>query len=99
MRVPMGFASALAFYRRELERQHKLLLGIWWWYLLTIVPVIIGALIGRALGDLEFFLGPLRPELLVGYVVICGLVGWLYTQYARKFKDRIESLATLKEQL
>jgi hypothetical protein len=93
----ISFSASLALYRRELERQSRLLRTIWGWYLLSIVPAVAGALIARGVAESQPLLGPMRPAQLGAYVVICCLVGWLYVQYAHKIKDRIDSLDAVKE--
>jgi len=93
----MAFAALLALYRSELERQSNLLRRVWWWYLLSIAPVVAGAMFGKGLAPAEPALGPIRPQQIAAYVVICFFVGWLYLQYAHRISDRLGSLAGASE--
>jgi hypothetical protein len=86
-----GFSASLALYRRELERQSRLLTR------LVVVSAVDRA--GRRRGFVRTWSrgvstasGPAAPRAAWRYVVICCLVGWLYVQYAHKIKDRIGSL-------
>ena len=97
MPAEMGFASSLAFYRGELERQSKILRSVWWWYLLSIVPAIVGAAIGAGSDNAQPILGSLQPVQIADYVLICVLVGWLYAQYAHSFQTRSKTLAAIRE--
>jgi hypothetical protein len=84
------FSSALALYRRELERQTKVLRTVAWLWSLTIVPPLVAEAIGRGLGSAQPFIHPLHVG---GYLLICFLVGWLYVQHARTLQERSEALA------
>lgn len=97
MPAEMGFTSSLAFYRGELERQSKILRSVWWWYLLSIVPAIVGAAIGAGSDNTQLMLGSLQPVQIAGYIFICVLVGWLYAQYAHCFQTRFKNLAAIRE--
>jgi hypothetical protein len=97
MPAEMGFTSLLAFYRGELERQSKILRSVWWWYLLSIVPAIVGAAISAGSDNAQSILGSLRPVQIVDYVLICVLVGWLYAQYAHSFQTRFKALGAIRE--
>jgi uncharacterized membrane protein (UPF0136 family) len=94
MPAEMSFATSLAFYRRELNRQRKLLRSVAWLWLLPMLPAMAAELIGRGFAASEPLLTPAQ---FGGYLVICFLVGWLYEQSARKLHARSDSLATLAE--
>ena len=94
MPTEMSFASSLGFYRRELERQRKLLRSVAWLWLLPMLPAMIGELIGRGFAASKPLLTPMQ---FGGYLLICFLVGWLYEQSARKLQARSDSLATVAE--
>jgi hypothetical protein len=88
----MGFASSLAFYRGQLERQRKLLRRVAWYWLLPMLPPLVGQMIEQEITGAP----PLLTPLQVGaYLVICFLVGWLYEQSARKLQRRGASLAAI----
>ena len=95
--MPAGteFASSLQHYRGELERQSDILQKVWWWYLLSIIPAIAGSMMGRGATSEQPMLGSLHPVQLAGFVLICVLVGWQYTQ---SFQARFKTLANLREQ-
>ncbi len=90
----MSFASSLAVYRRELMRQRKLLRSVAWWWLLPMVPAFTGEMIGREAANSQLHLYPVQ---VVGYLVICFFVGWLYAQSARKLQQRSDALAVVAE--
>jgi hypothetical protein len=83
------FASSLAYYRGELERQRRLLRTVAWWWLLPMLPALVGEVIAGGAAN--------TPVQVGGYLVICFLVGWLYAQSARKLQQRSDSLAALAE--
>jgi hypothetical protein len=86
------YASLLALYRRELERQRKVLLSVAWLWSLTIIPPVVAEALGRSLAISQPALQPLH---VTGYLVICFLVGWLYVQHARTLQRRSETLGTI----
>jgi len=90
----MTFASSMALYRRELERQTKLLKSVAWLWCLTIIPPIVAEAIGRGLAISQ---PTLQPVHVGGYLLICFLVGWLYVQHARTLQQRSETLAGIAE--
>jgi uncharacterized membrane protein (UPF0136 family) len=94
MPAEMSFATSLAFYRQELNRQRKLLRSVAWLWLLPMLPAVLGKLIGRGFVDSKLLLTPTQ---FGGYLLICFLVGWLYEQSARKLQERSDSLATVAE--
>ncbi|HMI96741.1 MAG TPA: hypothetical protein VK479_09535, partial [Micropepsaceae bacterium] len=94
MPTEVGFASSLGFYRRELERQRRLLRSVAWLWLLPMLPAMTGELIGRGAAASKPLLTPTQ---FGGYLLICFLVGWLYEQGARKLQARSDSLATVAE--
>jgi len=87
-----NFASSLALYRRELERQTAVLRSVAWLWSLTIIPPIVAEIIRRTLAVSQ---PTLHPVHVGGYLVICFLVGWLYIQHARTLQQRSETLAAL----
>jgi hypothetical protein len=93
----MPFSSALTLYRAELARQGVILQKIWWWYLLSIVPALIGAMIAANMGGSDIELVVLSPAQLVGFVAICVLVGWLYIQHAQSFHAKYQELAAVRQ--
>ena len=93
-----SFADALQHYRGELARQSAILGKVWWWYLLSIIPAIAGAIIGRDGFSEAPMLGALHPIQIAAYLLICVLVGLLYAQYARSFLERFATLTTVREQ-
>jgi hypothetical protein len=93
----MSFSSSLAFYRRELERQSNTLPKVWWWYLLSIIPAMVGGVVGARADESQRVLYSLTPMQLGAYFAICVLVGLLYMQYARSFQTRFERLASVRE--
>jgi hypothetical protein len=88
------FASSLALYRRELERQTTLVKRVAWLWSLTIIPPLVADAIGRALGNAQPFLHPVHAG---GYLLICFFVGWLYVQHARTLEERGATLAAIAE--
>ena len=91
-----SFASMLPLYRRELERQTKVLRSVAWLWSLTIVPPIVAELFGRAVGSGQPFI---HPAHVTGYLTICFLVGWLYVQHARTLQQRSETLAGIADRV
>jgi len=93
-RIPRqtNFASSLALYRSELDRQTKVLRSVAWLWSSTIIPPIMVEVIGRGLGIAQPFVHPLHVG---GYFLICFLVGWLYVKHARTLQQRSEHLATI----
>lgn len=91
------FSSALALYRAELQRQAAILQKVWWWYLLSIVPALIGGMVASGMGGTPISLDALSPSQLLGFVVICILVGWLYVQHARSFHAKDEELSAVRQ--
>ena len=94
MPAEMSFATSLAFYRRELNRQRKLLRSVAWLWVLPMLPAMAGELIGRGVAASKPLLTPTQ---FGGYLLICFLVGWLYEQSARKLQERSDTLATVAE--
>jgi hypothetical protein len=89
-----NFASSLALYRRELERQTNLLRRVAWLWSLTIIPPLVAEAIGRGLSNAQPFIHPLHVG---GYLAICALIGWLYVQHARTLEARRAALAGIAQ--
>ena len=89
-----NFASSLALYCRELERQTSLLKRVAWLWSLTIIPPLVAEAIGRAFGTAQPFIHPVH---LGGYLLICFFVGWLYVQHARTLEERSATLASIAQ--
>jgi hypothetical protein len=89
-----SFSSSLALYRRELERQTRVVRSVAWLWSTTIIPPIVVELVARGLGDERPFIHPMQVG---GYLLICFLVGWLYVQHARTLQQRSETLAGIAE--
>ena len=88
-------ASSLALYRRELERQTRVLRSVAWLWCLTVLPPVGAEAISRGL---EIPSQPaLHPVQIGGYLLICFFVGWLYVQHARTLQQRSEILAAMAE--
>ena len=94
MPEPASFASSLAYYRGQLERQRRLLRTVAWWWLLPMLPALAGELIAGGAANAQPHLYTVQVG---GYLVICFLVGWLYAQSARKLQQRSDSLAAAVE--
>jgi hypothetical protein len=88
------FASSLALYRRELERQTTLVKRVAWLWSLTIIPPLVADAIGRGFGNAQPFVHPVHVG---GYLLICFLIGWLYVQHARTLEERRATLARIAE--
>lgn len=82
--------DCLNFHRAELERQRDLLRGVWWWYLLPLVPGPALIIIGRAIERPDRRL--LALGVAVAFVVTFTLVGKLNERGARKLQQRIDGL-------
>jgi hypothetical protein len=89
-----SFASSLAYYRGELDRQRRLLRTVAWWWLLPMAPALAGEMIAGGAANTQPLVIPVQVG---GYLGICFLVGWLYVQSARKLQQRSQSLAALAE--
>jgi hypothetical protein len=89
-----SFASSLALYRRELQRQTAVLKSVAWLWCLTIIPPIVAEVIGRSFAISQ---PTLQPVHVGGYLLICFLVGWLYVQHARTLQQRSDTLAAIAE--
>ena len=85
-----SFTSSLTLYRRELDRQTRVLRSVAWLWCLTIIPPVVAEAIGRGLAISQPTVQPIQVG---GYLLICFLVGWLYVQYARTLQQRSEALA------
>jgi hypothetical protein len=90
-----SFASSLALYRRELERQTRVLRSVAWLWCLTIIPPVVAEMVARGLAVASQ--PTLHPVQVGGYLVICFFVGWLYVQHAHALQQRSESLAGMAE--
>ena len=90
----LGLKDCLNFQRAELVRQRDLLGGVWWWYLLPLVPGPALILIGRAIerADRRW------PALLVAivFVVTFVAIGRLNERGARKLQRVIDGLDQAK---
>ncbi|MES1198726.1 MAG: hypothetical protein ABUS48_01955 [Pseudomonadota bacterium] len=87
-------ASAIAFHRAELERQHQALSKIWRWYLGPMLPGLLVFILGPAL------IHPPHSWFSVWMGLgVCGLVfvgtWWLNWRTARKLSREIERLDAL----
>jgi hypothetical protein len=90
MPADLGLQDCLNFQRAELVRQRDLLGGVWWWYLLPLVPGPALILIGRAIERADR-----RWPALLG-AIVCGVtffaIGKLNEQGARKLQQLIDGL-------
>ena len=87
-----GLEPCLDFHRRELERQRRLLRGIWSWYLLPLVPGLAVMLGGQVLAHPE-------SAWRVGwFALFCALlfagIGWINHRAAAELEREIDQLET-----
>ncbi len=90
MPADVGLIDCLNFHRAELGRQRDLLRGVWWWYLLPLVPGRALIIIGRAIERPDRRL--LALGVAVTFVVTFTLVGKLNERGARRLQGRIDDL-------
>jgi hypothetical protein len=82
--------SALEFHRVQLVRQRDLLRGVWWWYLLPLVPGMLVVQIGQALAH------PERRSRIIAYcVAVAAVAAGIYELNRRagaRIQERIDRL-------
>jgi hypothetical protein len=86
----LGLTDCFDFHRAQLVRQRELLRGVWWWYLMPMVPGWALIMIGRAIER------PERRLLALGatavFVVTYVVIGKLNERGARLLQEWIDSL-------
>ncbi|MGE4064240.1 MAG: hypothetical protein AB7E79_12810 [Rhodospirillaceae bacterium] len=86
------FAHLVAFYRREIDRQRRLVRVIWWWYLW---PLVIGVGMPSIARSAE---SPIFGVLGTAYIALAvGLVAWFSERRAHDFKEEMDILDTVQE--
>ena len=94
----LGFATCLAFHRRELERQRDLLRSVWRWYLGPMVPGLAVIMLAGVMANP----GHLRhPKLFIAsYAAVVALaffvVGRWNQRAARRLERQIDEIAALE---
>ena len=88
--VDLAVRSALEFHCEQLAQQRDLIRGVWWWYLLPIVPGMLLVQIGQALAH------PDRLSRIVVYcvVIVAGAAGVHHwnRRAAARIQQRIDRL-------
>jgi hypothetical protein len=92
----LDFRTIATHYQIELERQRRVLRGVWWWCLMPMVPGMVLLVIGRGVAEMS-----LLPSLLAlaGMLLMLLAVGWLNTHGARRIERKIDALAAVRESL
>ena len=92
----LGLATGLEFFRRELEKQRRLVANVWSWYLGPMVPGLVVLMVARA----RIAPGHLGRVALSSAVIALVFVSvwWLNHWAARKLQSRIDELNALEAQ-
>lgn len=93
-KIPEGVdtLTGLRFYRSELERQYRVVKGVWWWYLAPLVPGFVVYTIGYAI---KFPRSRAWAGLILMDVIVAGmfyLIWRMNMQAARCLTRIIEEL-------
>lgn len=88
----LGAIDALSFHRSELVRQRDLLMSVWRWYLLPLVPGMITVAVGRAQPSAGW-----RRALVSGIVVLvlAGFLTWVNRRAGARLSRDIDALDRL----
>jgi hypothetical protein len=104
--VELTFRDCLEFHRKELERQRDLLLSVWTWYLLPLVPGLAVFLLGIYEWQMKRPSGPAHAHFIMikfaFTAVVCPVVfigiGLLNQWAARKLQRKIDALNGLEKE-
>jgi hypothetical protein len=95
MPAPIAFKTALAHYRAELERQHRLFRFMWWWFLLPLFFGIATQAIRPGITSGE----TLRAGLGAAAVLLLALcIAMLSRDRTRIFRAKLATLVAVVEQ-
>lgn len=86
----LGLTAAAAFYRGELERQRNLLLSVWRWYLLPLVPGLVVFTLARWLEQPPPW--PRAAGMVAGAAVVNFVIVWMNRRAAARVQKAIDRL-------
>jgi hypothetical protein len=94
----LEFGAALAHYRGELERRHRIIQTLWRWYMMPMVPGMLLILVGASI-EASKRGRPLWPALIfIALMAVLGVAIHLSSQgWARKLRLRIDALGAIAE--
>ena len=94
----LEFGAALAHYRGELERRHRIIQTLWRWYMMPMVPGMLLILVGASI-EASKRGRPLWPALIfIALMAVLGVAIHLSSQgWARKLRLRIDALGSIAQ--
>ena len=98
-----GTMPLLAFSRAQMVRQRDALRGLFWWYILPMLPGMLVFLLGTTAakrGATTALVAPGRPEWIFIAVMAAfiALVCWLNIHFASKLQKHIDEIDALTEE-
>lgn len=90
LRSDLGMVDALSFHRSELVRQRDLVMSVWRWYLLPLLPGTVLVSLGRAIEHPERWGRALGTS--VGMAALLALVAWLNRRAGTRLQRDIAAL-------
>ena len=84
----LGLTTGLAFYRKELERQHALLSSVWRWYLGPFVPGLAVITLGAAIANPAH--SPYAWMFAGSYAVVVAIAFWLLARLNQRCADGLQ---------
>jgi hypothetical protein len=94
----LEFGAALAHYRGELERRHRIIRTLWRWYMMPMVPGMLLILLGASI-EASKRGRPLWPALI--FIALMAAMGvaihWSCQGWARKLRLRIDALGAIAQ--